>query len=51
VTVQTFEINIEAAVLDDLCDRLRGTRRPDELDGAGWDYGMNGSVLRSFVYT
>ena len=26
----------EPAVLDDLRDRLRGTRWPDEIDGAGW---------------
>ena len=34
--LQLFEINIEPAVLDDLRDRLRGTRWPDEIDGAGW---------------
>ena len=51
MTVQPFEINIEPTVLDDLRDRLRGTRWPDEIDSAGWDYGMNGSVLRSFVHT
>ena len=51
MTVQPFEINIEPAVLDDLRNRLRGTRWPDEIDSAGWDYGMNGSVLRSFVHT
>ena len=26
--------------LDDLRDRLRRTRWPDEIDGAGWDYGI-----------
>ena len=36
MTIQPFEINIEPAVLDDLRDRLRGTRWPDEIDGAGW---------------
>ena len=51
MTIQPFEIDIEPAVLDDLRGRLRGTRWPDEIDGAGWDYGMNGSVLRSFVHT
>ena len=51
MTVQPFEIRIEPAVLDDLRDRLRRTRWPDEIDGAGWDYGMTGSVLRSFVQT
>jgi hypothetical protein len=50
MTVQPFEINIEPAVLDELRDRLRGTRWPDEIDSAGWDYGMNGCVLRSFVH-
>jgi Epoxide hydrolase N terminus len=51
MTVQPFEINIERDVLDDLRDRLRGTRWPDEIEGAGWDYGMSGSVLRSFGHT
>jgi pimeloyl-ACP methyl ester carboxylesterase len=51
MTVQPFEINIEPAVLDDLRNQLRGTRWPDEIDSAGWDDGMNGSVLRSFVHT
>ena len=51
MTVQPFEINIEPTVLDDLRDRLRDTRWPDEIDSAGWDYGMNSSVLRSFVHT
>ena len=51
MTIQPFEINIEPPVIDDLRDRLGGTRWPDEIDGAGWDYGMNGSVLRSFVHT
>ena len=51
MTVQPFEINIEPAVLDDLRDQLHRTRWPDEIDGTGWDYGMNGSVLRSFVQT
>jgi len=47
MTIQPFEINIERDVLDDLRDRLRGTRWPDEIDGAGWDYGMNGTLLCS----
>jgi hypothetical protein len=35
MTIQPFEINIERDVLDDLRDRLRGTRWPDEIDSAG----------------
>jgi pimeloyl-ACP methyl ester carboxylesterase len=42
-------LNRSTAVLDDLRDRLRGTRWPDQVGGAGWDYGTDTEVLRSFV--
>jgi len=35
-----FRIDIPQADLDDLRGRLARTRWPDELDGAGWDYGI-----------
>lgn len=51
MAVTPFTPSVPAAVLDDLRDRLRGTRWPDQLDGAGWDHGMDTDVLRSFVDT
>ncbi len=39
-TSQPFHIDIPQADLDDLADRLALTRWPDELPGAGWDYGV-----------
>lgn len=51
MTVTSFTPTIEQAVLDDLRDRLLGTRWPDEIEDAGWDYGMDTGVLRSFVRT
>ncbi|MFG2116185.1 epoxide hydrolase family protein [Streptomyces sp. NPDC048718] len=38
--IQPFHIDIPQAGLDDLADRLARTRWPDEIDGAGWDYGF-----------
>jgi len=35
-----FSVNVPQADLDDLHDRLARTRWPDELPGAGWDYGI-----------
>lgn len=39
-TPQPFHIDIPQADLDDLAARLALTRWPDELPGAGWDYGV-----------
>jgi pimeloyl-ACP methyl ester carboxylesterase len=38
--IHPFRIDIPQADLDDLQDRLDRTRWPDELPGAGWDYGV-----------
>jgi pimeloyl-ACP methyl ester carboxylesterase len=35
-----FSVHVPQADLDDLQDRLTRTRWPDELPGAGWDYGI-----------
>jgi pimeloyl-ACP methyl ester carboxylesterase len=35
-----FRIDVPQADLDDLRDRLVRTRWPDQLPGAGWDYGI-----------
>lgn len=51
MSVSAFMPDVDRAVVDDLRDRLRGTRWPDEIEDAGWDYGMDTGVLRSFVTT
>ncbi|MDA0638549.1 epoxide hydrolase [Nonomuraea sp. MCN248] len=38
--ITPFRIDIPQADLDDLRERLARTRWPDELDGAGWSYGV-----------
>jgi pimeloyl-ACP methyl ester carboxylesterase len=38
--IRPFRIDIPQADLDDLRARLAGTRWPDRLPGAGWDYGI-----------
>jgi microsomal epoxide hydrolase len=47
--VRPFTIAVPDAVLDDLRDRLARTRFPDEIEGAGWDYGTNRGYLRELV--
>ena len=44
--IQPFYIHIPQSVLDDLSDRLARTRWPDEVAGAGWDYGSNLDYMR-----
>ena len=45
--IRPFEIAVSDAALDDLRDRLRHARFPDELPDAGWDYGTDVDWLRS----
>jgi pimeloyl-ACP methyl ester carboxylesterase len=47
--VQPFQVNISQPALDDLRARLARTRWPDEVDGAGWDYGANLASMRELV--
>ncbi len=47
--IQPFKIHIPQATLDDLGERLSRTRWPDEVEGAGWDYGTNLDYLKSLV--
>jgi pimeloyl-ACP methyl ester carboxylesterase len=44
-----FVIDVPQATLDDLRERLRRTRWPDEVEGAGWDYGTSLPYLRDVV--
>lgn len=47
--VEPFEITTSDAALDDLRERLARTRWPDEVEGAGWDYGTSLPYLRELV--
>jgi len=47
--VVPFSIHVPDAVLSDLKYRLAHARLPDELPGAGWDYGMNLGYLKELV--
>ena len=47
--LEPFEVRVADEVLGDLRDRLMRTRFPDEIDGAGWDYGMPMGYLRELV--
>lgn len=47
--VQPFTIAVPDAVLEDLETRLRLTRWPDRIAGAGWDYGIDTDTLRPLV--
>jgi pimeloyl-ACP methyl ester carboxylesterase len=47
--IQPITIHIPQADLDDLQDRLRRTRWPDEVDDAGWDYGANLAYMQELI--
>ncbi|MEU9109492.1 epoxide hydrolase [Streptomyces xanthophaeus] len=47
--IHPFRINIPQSDLDDLNERLDRTRWPDEIPGAGWDYGIPGDYLRELA--
>ena len=47
--VRPFTIDVPEAVLDDLRLRLARTRLPDEIDGAGWDYGLPRDYLTELI--
>ena len=47
--IRPFEVNIPEPVIEDLLARLRMTRFPDEIVGAGWDYGTNLAYQRELI--
>ena len=47
--IRPFEIAVPDAVLEDLQTRLERTRLPDQLDGAGWDYGAELGYLTALI--
>jgi microsomal epoxide hydrolase len=49
MNIQPFTIHVAQSTLDDLRERLARTRWPDEVQGAGWDYGTNLEYLKALV--
>jgi microsomal epoxide hydrolase len=47
--ITPFRIQVPEVVLDDLKQRLRRTRWPDQVSGSGWDYGTDSAYLRELV--
>ncbi|MGH7366937.1 MAG: epoxide hydrolase family protein [Candidatus Rokuibacteriota bacterium] len=47
--IRPFAVDVAQATLDDLRDRLGRTRWPDEVEGAGWDYGASLAYMRALV--
>jgi pimeloyl-ACP methyl ester carboxylesterase len=47
--VRPFRIDVPQDELDDLRERLARTRWPDEVEGAGWDYGTNLGYLKGLT--
>ena len=49
MAIRPFAIDVPDAVLEDLRVRLERTRFPDQLDGAGWDYGAELGYVNDLV--
>jgi pimeloyl-ACP methyl ester carboxylesterase len=47
--IERFRIHVDDSVLEDLGERLTRTRFPDQLEDAGWDYGIPMDYLRGLV--
>ena len=47
--VTPYTVAVDEEVLEDLRHRLARTRWPDEVEGAGWDYGTNLGYMRELV--
>ncbi|HET7036710.1 MAG TPA: epoxide hydrolase [Thermomicrobiaceae bacterium] len=49
IPIEPITIRVPQPTLDDLRDRLARVRWPDEVEGAGWDYGANLGFLKGLV--
>ena len=48
-SIRPFTIHVEEAVLEDLQDRLKNARFPDQIENSGWDYGTDRAYLTELV--
>lgn len=46
MAIQSFQIDVQRPVLDDLKDRLRRTRWTSAIEGADWEYGTSAEYLK-----
>ena len=49
LVIRPFEIDVPESVLADLEVRLARTRFPDQIEGVGWDYGVDLEYLEELV--
>ena len=49
VHVEPYRVAVPQPLLDDLRERLRRTRWPDEVKDSGWDYGANLAYMKRLV--
>ena len=49
MSVRSFKLQVPSATLDDLRSRLASTRWPDEIQGAGWEYGTNLAYMKELT--
>ncbi len=49
MSIQPFTINVPQETLEDLKMRLTLTRWPDEVEGAGWDYGSSLGYMKELT--
>src|SRR5262249_61752534 len=47
--IKPFRIAVDDAVLRDLKERLARTRFPDQVEGGGWDYGVELGSMKELV--
>jgi epoxide hydrolase len=47
--IAPYRVEIPDSDLADVKARLERVRRPDELDGVGWDYGVPGAYTRELT--
>jgi pimeloyl-ACP methyl ester carboxylesterase len=47
--IREYRIDVPQAVLDDLRDRLRSWRHPNQIEGVGWSQGIALDYLKSLV--
>ena len=48
--IEPFVVDVPQAALDDLRERIARTRWPDEVEGAGWDYGASLGYMRELAH-
>lgn len=47
--IEPFVVDVPQAALDDLRERIARTRWPDEVEGAGWEYGASLGYMRELA--